>query len=241
MNSKQKNKHLPPKRLLLIEDEESLAIGLEFNLTQEGYKVDWVKDGKKAIEFFEAYSYEIIILDIMLPFLNGFEIANIIRAKSPQMPILILSARTSNEDKVRALEIGVDDYMTKPFHLNELLLRIKGMLKRKNWYAAETQVSPIYKIGKCVINFENFKCSCGIKDFVLTQREAMLLKYLVERKGKIVSRNELLENVWQINPDVETRTVDIFISRLRKYFEPDPENPIYFKGIRSAGYEFVDE
>lgn len=236
-----KQKQLKKNKILLVEDEESLAIGLEFNLTEEGYIVDWAKDGRQAVQFFEAQVYDLIILDIMLPFLNGFEIAKHIRKKDPQMPILILSARTSNEDKILGFEIGADDYMTKPFHLNELLLRIKGMLKRKNWYAASTQTNPIYKFGKCVVNFENFKCKCGTSEFILTQREAMLLKYLIERRGKIVSRNELLENVWQINPEIETRTVDIFISRLRKYFEPDPENPIYIKGIRAAGYEFTEQ
>lgn len=235
MNLNEKN-----KTILLAEDEESLALGLEFNLSNEGYKVDWARDGKQAIDFFNSKIYDLIILDIMLPFLDGFEIAKQIRAKDPQMPILILSARTSYDDKVRGLEIGADDYMTKPFHLDELILRVEGMIKRKNWYYNSTQLKPIYKFGANEINFENFECKNGTKQFVLTQREAMLLKYLIERKGKIVSRHELLQNVWHINPEVETRTVDIFISRLRKYFEPDPDKPTYIIGVRSAGYEFRD-
>lgn len=228
-------------RILLVEDEETLALGLEFNLTDEGYFVDWAKDGKQALEFFKTKSYDLIILDIMLPYLDGFEIAKQIRLKSPQMPILMLTARASSEDKVKGLELGADDYMTKPFHLEELLLRIKGMLKRKQWYKTAVTAAPIYKFGKNVVNFENFKCKSGSREFELTQREAMVLKYLIERKGKIVSRKELLENVWHINPEIETRTVDNFISRLRKYFEPDPDNPVYIKGIRSAGYEFDEE
>ena len=228
-------------RILLAEDEETLAVGLEYNLNDEGYSVDWAKDGKQALHFFETRNYDLLILDIMLPYLDGFEIAKRVRTKSPQMPILMLTARTSSEDKVRGLELGADDYMTKPFHLEELLLRIKGMLKRKHWYKTAVELSPIYKFGKNVVNFENFKCKSSYKEFELTQREAMLLKYLIERKGKIVSRKELLENVWHITAEIETRTVDNFISRLRKYFEPDPDNPVYIKGIRSAGYEFTDE
>jgi DNA-binding response OmpR family regulator len=235
------NNQFKDSKILLAEDEETLATGLEYNLTDEGFIVDWAKDGKQALEFFNTQNYDLIILDIMLPYLDGFEIAKQIREKSPQMPILILTARTSGEDKVRGLELGADDYMTKPFHLEELLLRIKGMLKRKQWYKTSVITNPNYKFGKNVVNFENFKCKSGLKEFNLTQREAMVLKYLIDRKGKIVSRKELLENVWHINPEIETRTVDNFISRLRKYFEPNPDNPVFIRGVRSVGYEFVDE
>ncbi len=228
-------------RILLVEDEETLALGLEFNLTDEGYSVEWAKDGKQALEFFKSGSYDLILLDIMLPYFDGFEIAEIVRATSPQMPILMLTARTSVQDKVKGLEHGADDYMTKPFHLEELLLRIKGMLKRKTWYNEAAIQNPVYKFGKNEINFENLSCLVGGRKFNLTQREAMVMKYLIERQGKIVSRKELLENVWHISPEVETRTVDIFISRLRKYFEPDPENPVYIISVRNAGYLFNEE
>ncbi|MBU0561227.1 MAG: response regulator transcription factor [Bacteroidota bacterium] len=226
--------------ILLVEDEETLAVGLEFNLTSEGYTVIWAKDGKEALLFFEANAVDLIILDIMLPYYDGFEIAQAVRLKSPQMPILILSARTSMEDKVRGLEVGADDFMTKPFHLEELLLRIKGMLKRKMWYKSSSEIQPLVIFGENKVDFENLTCDCGLKKIVLTQREAMLLKYLIERKGKIVSRKEILENVWQISSDIETRTVDNFISRLRKYFEPDPNNPKFILSIRSSGYSFAD-
>jgi DNA-binding response OmpR family regulator len=144
------------------------------------------------------------------------------------------------QDKIKGLEQGADDYMTKPFHLEELLLRIKGMLKRKLWYNVSSGTDPIYTFGANKINFENFTCTAGAKKFSLTQREAMIMKYLIEKKGKIVSRKELLENVWHISPEIETRTVDIFISHLRKYFESDPENPVYITSIRNAGYQFND-
>ena len=228
-------------KILLVEDEETLAVGLEFNLKDEGYLVDWAKDGNHAVDLFNSREYDLIILDIMLPYRDGFEIVELIRKKSPQMPVLILTARTSVEDKIRGLEQGADDYMTKPFHLQELLLRIKGMLTRKMWYKTSTKVQQIYRFGNNEINFENLCCSNGIEEFTLTQHEAMVLKYLIEKKGKIVTRKELLENVWRISSEVETRTVDNFISRLRKYFEPDSNKPVFIKSVRSAGYSFNDE
>jgi len=228
-------------RILLVEDEETLAVGLEFNLIDEGYTVTWAKDGREALQMFDAGSFDLLLLDVMLPYYDGFEIAEKIRAVAPQMPILMLSARTSVQDKIKGLEQGADDYMTKPFHLEELLLRIRGMLKRKNWYKESSDLNPVYTFGHNQINFENFTCIAGNKHFSLTQREAMIMKYLIEKKGVIVSRKELLENVWHINPEIETRTVDIFISHLRKYFEVDPENPVYITSIRNAGYLFNEE
>jgi two-component system, OmpR family, alkaline phosphatase synthesis response regulator PhoP len=228
-------------RILLVEDEETLAVGLEFNLTDEGYSVKWARDGREALEVFDSGSFDLLILDVMLPYYDGFEIAKKIRANAPQMPILMLSARTSVQDKIKGLEQGADDYMTKPFHLEELLLRIRGMLKRKLWYKESSGLNPVYTFGDNQINFENFSCTAGLKKFSLTQREAMIMKYLIEKKGKIISRKELLENVWHISPEIETRTVDIFISHLRKYFEIDPENPVYITSIRNAGYLFNEE
>lgn len=226
------------EKILLVEDEETLAAGLEFNLTEEGYSVVWARDGKEALEYFNNREFDLIILDIMLPYVSGFEVAEKIREKSPQMPVLILSARSGVEDKIKGLEIGADDYISKPFHLQELLLRIKGMLKRKLWYKKSATDNPLFQFGSNQINFESLECKSKSASFRLTQQEAMVLKYLIDNKGKIVSRKELIENVWHMNPDVETRTVDNFIVRLRKYFEPDPSNPVYFKSVRGAGYIF---
>lgn len=228
-------------RILLVEDEETLAVGLEYNLSEEGYKVTWAKNGREAIGFFEKEKFDLIILDIMLPYLNGFEVAEVVRKKDIQMPILMLTARTESEDKVKGLEKGADDYLTKPFHLQELLLRVRGMLKRKRWYKSASEKQPVYRFDGNEINFEKLTCSHNNKEISITPHEAMVLKYLVERKGKIVTRKELLENVWHMNPDIETRTVDIFISRLRKYFEDDPTNPVHFKSVRGAGYLFTEE
>jgi DNA-binding response OmpR family regulator len=225
-------------KILLIEDEESLALGLDYNLTEEGYYVVWADNGKSGIEKFLTDNYDLIILDIMLPYLDGFEVAKKIRESDPKMPILILTARANAVDKIKGLEIGADDYITKPFNLDELLLRIKGMLKRKAWYNNLIDVNSIYKFGNNEINFDKLLCKIKDSELQLTQREAMVMRYLIERKEKIVTRQELLENVWHINPDIETRTVDNFIARLRKYFEDDPSNPVYIKSVRSVGYTF---
>jgi len=228
-------------KILLVEDEDSLAVGLDYNLTEEGYKISWAKDGKQALDYFEKQEFDLILLDIMLPYYDGFQVSQKIREKSPQIPILMLTARTAPTDRVHGLESGADDYITKPFHLKELLLRIKGMLKRKEWYKKVTSASPVFKFGENEINFSNFQCRAGGHEFQLTQREAMVIKYLIDNEGKIVSRNDLLENVWNLSSDIETRTVDNFIVRLRKYFEPNPAQPVYIKSVRSVGYVFNSE
>lgn len=230
MNKKQK--------IMLVEDEESLAVGLQFNLEEEGYEVSHARDGREALEFYEKENYDLIILDVMLPYVNGFEVAEQIRKKNPQLPILMLTARTRKEDKIHGLELGADDYMTKPFHLDELLLRVKGMLRRKEWYVQAVNNSPTFTFGSNKINFETLVCNCGDKEIRLTPHEAMAMQFLIDHKGKPVSRKELLEKVWDITSEVETRTVDNFIVRLRKYFEEDPSNPKYIKSVRGIGYMF---
>ncbi len=225
--------------ILLVEDEETLAVGLDYNLQEEGYRVVWADDGKKALQCLESQSFDLIILDIMLPYYNGFEIAEHIREKWPRMPILMLTARTGHQDRVLGLELGADDYLTKPFHLQELLARIKGMLRRKSWYGEISTEDPVFRFGDNEVNFNDLSCRSGIRSFCLTVHEAMTLKYLIVNKGRIVSRKELLDKVWHVSTEVETRTVDNFIMRLRKYFEPDPSHPIYIKSVRSAGYIFT--
>jgi DNA-binding response OmpR family regulator len=231
---------LKGSRILLVEDEDSLAIGLEFNLTEEGYQVTRAADGRQAADLLIRAEFDLIILDIMLPYRNGFELAAQIRNKSPQLPILILTARSGIKDRLKGLELGADDYMVKPFHLQELLLRLQGMLRRKMWYKDISVISGTYRFGNYEIDFTNLTARRNNQEFRLTLREAMVMKYLIENKGKIVSRQEILEKVWKQAPDLETRTVDNFIMRLRKYFEPDPENPVYIKSIRSAGYMFME-
>ncbi len=238
--SKKKNIY-SGSEILLVEDEETMALGLQFNLKGEGYVVTWARDGEEAVRYFESQAYDLIILDIMLPYLNGFEVAKRVRQKSPQIPILILTARSGSKDKIKGLELGIDDYLTKPFHLKELLLRIAGMLKRKAWYKSYTNTPPVYHFGKNSVNFEDYSLRHGERNIQLTTYEAMILKYLIDHKGVIVSRQDLLENVWNVKSDMETRTVDNFIARLRKYIENNPARPVFIKSVRSAGYIFSDE
>jgi two-component system alkaline phosphatase synthesis response regulator PhoP len=228
------------RKILLVEDEDSLALGLEYNLTAEGYNVTRAHDGKEALELIFDREFDLIILDIMLPYLDGFEVAAKVREKYLQIPILMLTARTTAAHRVRGLEIGADDYMTKPFHLQELLLRVQGMLRRKQWYRNSINSTPVYKFGENEINFEKLSCKTERGEIQLTAHEAMLLRYLIENKGRVVSRKELLEHIWQVHTEMETRTVDNFIMRLRKYFEADPAHPVFFKSIRGVGYLFQD-
>jgi two-component system alkaline phosphatase synthesis response regulator PhoP len=230
----------PQSRILLVEDEENLAVVLEYNLIQEGYQVSRAPDGKAALDLFQNETFDLIILDIMIPYYDGYELTGIIRKKSPQMPILMLTARTRAKDRIKGLETGADDYMTKPFHLKELLLRIKGMLKRKQWYQDVSGVASVYRFGDNEVNFDTLACKTRHMEIRLTPHEAMVLKYLVQHKSRIVDRRDLLENVWNISSDIETRTVDNFIARLRRYFEPEPTRPVYIKSIRGAGYRFFN-
>jgi len=227
-------------RILLVEDEQTLARGLEYNLTSEGYTVMLASDGKEALEKLQSERFDLVLLDIMLPYVDGFDIAKQIRTDDQQLPILFLTARSGIKDRIKGLELGADDYMTKPFHLEELLLKVKGMLRRKAWYKEASGLMPLYKIGNWEVNFDNLICKNPNAEIRLTLHEAMLLKYLIEHKGNVVSRKELLEKVWNVNSEVETRTVDNFIARLRKYFEADPDNPHYIKSIRGVGYLFED-
>ena len=239
-NNDLKDNFIKGSKILLVEDEESLAVGLEYNLSEEGYDVTIAYNSEDALKFFNQNDYDLIILDIMLSYHDdGFKVARKIRDKSLQIPILMLTARNTADDVVRGLEIGADDYITKPFHLKELLLRVKRILSRKKWYRPVTSEQPFYRFGNNEINFEDLTCKAGDQKIRLTKREAMVLKYLIDNQGKIISRDELLENVWGLSSLIETRTVDNFIARLRKYFEPSPSQPIFIKSVRSAGYMFV--
>lgn len=224
--------------ILLVEDEESLAIGLEYNLTEEGYTVLRAGDGESAIELFDSEDIDLVVLDIMLPKIDGFGVAEHIRDNCPQVPILMLTARATATDRIRGLEIGADDYLVKPFHLKELLLRIQGMLKRKQWYKENLEPDTQYRFDDVEIDFSLLKAKTPAGEIRITPLEGTLLRYLTANPSRIITRRELLENVWHSTSDIETRTVDNFVLRLRKYFEPSPEKPIYFRSVRGAGYLF---
>lgn len=225
-------------KILLAEDEETLAAGLVFNLGEEGYSVVLAADGRKALDEFNSGVFDLIILDIMLPFLSGFEVAKAIREKDPRIPVLMLTARGDISDRMQGLKLGADDYMLKPFHLEELLLRIRGMLKRKSWYSDFSGTPEVYRFGSNEVDFANLKCKTGEGEITLTSQEATLLKFMIENRDKMLSRREILEKVWCVSSSAETRTIDNFIVRFRKYFENDPANPVFFKSIRGIGYIF---
>ena len=226
------------KKILVVEDEAHLAKGLQFNLEREGYKVSLVDNGESAIDLLGAQAFDLMILDIMLPKLNGLEVARRVRKTDLRFPILMLSAKSSDEDRELGLAAGADDYLTKPFHLPELLLRVKGILRRWEWYKEPVHDHEIFHFGDMWINFVNGRAKGSSGEFYLTAKEALLMRLLVAQKDSIVSREELLEKVWGYDPQTETRTVDNFVARLRKYFEKKPQSPRYIITHREKGYEF---
>ena len=226
------------KKILVVEDEAHLAKGLKFNLEREGYLVSLVDNGESAIDLLGEQGFDLMILDIMLPKLNGLEVARRVRKTDLRFPILMLSAKSSDEDRELGLEAGADDYLTKPFHLPELLLRVKGILRRWEWYKEPVHDHEIFHFGDMWINFVNGRAKGSSGEFYLTAKEALLMRLLVAQKDSIVSREELLEKVWGYDPQTETRTVDNFVARLRKYFENKPQAPRYIITHREKGYEF---
>ena len=227
-----------PSRVLLVEDDPHLAKGLLFNLEREGYEVFLVDNGLSALDQLREKDFDLIILDLMLPKMGGLEVARAIRETNTRFPILMLTAKSSRKDREIGLEAGADDYLTKPFHLPELLLRVKGILRRSEWYKEPVHDQEIFRFEKMWINFGTGKANGIDGEFYLTTKEALVMKLLVEKKGDVVHREELLEKVWGYDPQTETRTVDNFISRLRKYFEKNPQEPVYIITVREKGYKF---
>ena len=226
------------KKIIVVEDEAHLAKGLQFNLEREGYRVTLVDNGQSALDILGKEEFDLMILDIMLPKVSGLEVARRIRSTDMRFPILMLSAKSTDEDRELGLAAGADDYLTKPFHLPELLLRVKGILRRWEWYKEPVHDEEVFQFGDMWINFASGKAKGCSGEFYLTAKEALLIKLLVKNKGSIVTREELLEKVWGYDPQTETRTVDNFIARLRKYFEKKPQSPKHIITHREKGYEF---
>lgn len=229
------------KRILLVEDEEHLIDAIKMNLELEGYTVKVATDGKEALDLYHGQRFDLILLDVMLPNVDGLTVCETIRLKDDEIPILILSAKGSGTDRVMGLKAGADDYLTKPFNLEELILRI-SMLIKKGERLKSRGSEPIgdFNFGENQINFTTFEFIGvgGIKG-ELSAREAHLLKLLVERKNEVVSRDVILELVWGVNVYPSTRTIDNYLLNFRKYFELDPKNPVYFHSVRGVGYKFV--
>lgn len=230
-------------KILLVEDDAHIAEGLQYNLEAEGHEVEWVSDGRSAAERLadtEA-SVDLVILDLMLPEMGGFEVARRARAAGNLVPILILTAKDDAADVVRGLEEGADDYLMKPFHLEELLARVRGLLRRRRWDGMGNGegVPRVERFGDVEVRFDRFEIVTGDDIIRLTTREAALLRALIDREGRAVTRGELLEEVWGLKADTRTRVVDSFVVRLRRYIEPDPSRPRHIVSVRGHGYEFV--
>jgi DNA-binding response OmpR family regulator len=239
-------------RILLVEDEEHLAAGIRFNLELDGYEVETIADGLRALErlapapdgpVWEAGpEIDLVVLDVMLPGLDGFQIVERMREAGRHTPVLMLTAKGLPEDVVQGLEAGADDYLPKPFDLPVLLARVRGLLRRADWARApaEGTAAPTL-VGAASVDFANFELRKGEAAVRLTLLEAMLLKLLVERRGQVVTKGEILEKVWNLNPDTETRAVDNFVMRLRRYIEEDPRSPRLLETVRGVGYRLAPE
>jgi DNA-binding response OmpR family regulator len=225
-------------KILLVEDDPHLAKGLRFNLEREGYEVSLVDNGVSALDLLREDDFDLLILDLMLPTMGGLDVARKIRETNMRFPILMLTAKSTKKDKEIGFEAGADDYLTKPFHLPELLLRVKGILRRWEWYKDPVHDQEIFRFGEMWINFGTGKANGIDGEFYLTTKEVLVMNLLVEKKGDVVTREELLEKVWGYDPETETRTVDNFISRLRKYFEKKPQKPRHIITVREKGYQF---
>ena len=224
------------KRILLVEDEEHLHSAIKLNLELEGYHVISVYNGKNALHKFNESRFDLIILDVMLPEFNGFDICQSIRLENQKVPIMFLTAKSSNEDKIKGLKMA-DDYLTKPFNLNELLLRVKNLIKR-NIDPEITQT--IYSIGNVVVDFNSFELKSKTGNQIeLTQKQIKLLKLFVEKPNEVISRQEILEKIWGFDVYPSSRTIDNFILTFRKIFEKDLPPSTFFKSIRGVGYKYT--
>jgi two-component system alkaline phosphatase synthesis response regulator PhoP len=226
-------------KLLLVEDEPAIGEALQFNLVSEGFEVDWKRDGLTAFDALcnDANHYDAVILDLMLPFVSGFEILARIRPLAERLPILVLSARSLDADKVKALELGADDYVTKPFSLQELILRAHGLVRRGQW-ARETlrNSTETFKLGKAEFSpTSHTVVSAAGETIKITPTEMLLAKTFSSNPGRVLSRQELLENVWQYSSGTETRTVDVFVAKLRRYIDNGSEQSA-IETIRGLGY-----
>jgi two-component system, OmpR family, alkaline phosphatase synthesis response regulator PhoP len=230
-------------RLLIVEDEVHLAQGLRFNLEAEGYSVEITEHGEDALKWLldDKRKYDAVILDVMLPGKDGFTVARELREAHHYIPVLMLTARGRPEDVLKGFESGADDYLPKPFNLAILIARIGSLLRRKIWLQAEPEAKApgdTYSFDGKIIDFERLQLQTAEETYQLTLMEVELLRYLIQHSGRPVSRKEILENVWNLKEDTDTRAIDNFIVRLRRYIEPEPTKPQFLKTVRGLGYQF---
>jgi two-component system alkaline phosphatase synthesis response regulator PhoP len=224
--------------ILVVEDEKHLADGLRFNLEAEGYTVDVVDNGEAAVDLLvkEAKPFDIVVLDVMLPGISGFDVVAEMRKTGHFIPVLILTARGHSDDVLKGFESGADDYLTKPFDLSILIARIRGLLRRKAWLQPATNV---FTFGDKAIFYDQLELRVRDQVFPMTLMEMNVLRHLIKHEGKPVSRKEMLEQVWGLREDTDTRAIDNFIVRLRRYIEEDPTSPRHLLTVRGVGYRFV--
>ncbi|MGI8883998.1 MAG: response regulator transcription factor [Pyrinomonadaceae bacterium] len=233
-------------KVLIVEDEKHLAAGLRFNLEADNFEVETAYDGEAALRAIENTQFDAIVLDVMMPKVDGFTVARRLRAAGNFTPILMLTALGKPEDVLLGFEAGADDYLPKPFELSIFTARLNGLLRRRKWLAQEMD-SPknasgnlqIYGINGKTVDFDNLELQSGDEIIKLTLMEVKLLRYLIENEGKAVSRKTILEDVWDLHEDTDTRAIDNFIVRLRRYLEDEPNNPKILQTVRGVGYKFV--
>jgi len=233
--------------ILVVEDEKHLAAGLRYNLKAEGYEVETVSTAEEALALLDdgRKGFDILVLDVMLPGMDGFSLASHLRAQGQFVPILMLTARGQAQDVLRGFEAGADDYLPKPFDLAVLLARINALLRRRQWFnkdrdrVAQNDGAKVFEFEGKTIDFEALELRSGEQTVHLTLMEAELLRYLINHEGKIVSRSVILEDVWGLREDTDTRAIDNFIVRLRKYIEDEPSRPRHLLTVRGVGYKFV--
>jgi len=235
-------------RILVVEDEKHIAEGIRLNLSLLGYDVAIAADGVSALQQWKVWRPDLIVLDIMLPGIDGFSVLQSIRLEDEKLPILILSAKATPDDRIRGLTHGVDDYLAKPFNLEEFQLRVERLVKRASWGRSENDdgsdnlafADTSFTFGGNTIAFDTGKAQCQAGVVQLTEQELKLMKLFIKHRGKPLSRSKILEIGWGYTGEMTTRTVDNFIVRFRKYFEKNPKKPVFFKSVRSVGYLFDD-
>lgn len=233
---------MPSARLLVVEDEVHLATGIRFNLELDGYAVEVLGDGEQALRrLLTAPGFDLVILDVMLPGLDGFAVCRKLREAGNFVPILMLTAKSLPEDVVNGLESGADDYLPKPFELAVFLARVRGLLRRRDWTRNGASREGVVRLGPATIDFEAFEIRRGAAVQRLTLLEAALLRLLWQHAGRVVAKGEILEKVWNLAADTETRAVDNFIVRLRRYLEDDPREPRRLVTVRGAGWKLIPD
>jgi DNA-binding response OmpR family regulator len=228
-------------RILIVEDEKNIANGLRFNLEAEGFEVRIAETGEQGLDELGAAKFDAVVLDVMLPGIDGFEVARSLRSRKDYTPILMLTARGRPEDVLKGFEAGTDDYLPKPFDLDIFMARLNGLLRRSGWSrrTADPRPKESHTINGRIIDFTNLELRSGDEVHRLTLMEAKLLQYLIEHRGTAVSRKTILEDVWGLQEDTDTRAIDNFIVRLRKYLEDEPTKPRNLVTVRGIGYKFV--